>query len=814
MLAACSGARGNAPGRAPLRDAILLWHNLPEPEATAFAAVVDRYRRGHPGVEVIVQPQGDDMIERFVSATRSGLGPTLLLTTSPAVSDLAARGIILPLDERLTQDELARYLTVALRTLRHEGSLYGLPLAVDTQVLYFNRRLTEQPPATVDQLLEEASSGQRILLNSRFVDVVWSARTFGVELFDAEGNPQDTTAGIANWLIWAEQVRDTPGFITDDSTESLRNRFLEGDIPYYIGYAHELNRISEALGADLGVAPLPAGPGGSAGPPLTTTAFLINAMSSERQTARALDLMRFATSSEQQAALMRDANLAPANGRVRISEGLYPRIAAINAQARTAIPFPTDARQLEAYGVLADAYSQTVAGITSATDAAAAAQATLIEDFGFPGGQYTSACLEQGQLTVVAFVGSDQLAIPRALAEDFATVCPNIRLTVRGVLPSELDKIGTGVIELSSADLFFVSHEQLPALLAAQAIRPVSDLLDPALLRQMRPLAVEAMRVDDELYAAPVVADLQILYQNRSLVRDPAGTLADLRAQAQAGVPVLLDGSFAWGFWGVGAFGGRLFGEDGQFVLSPAALTAWLTWLQDSQQRFGIRTTPARDEARQLFVDRHSAYYVAPASEFDRLADELGQDDLGVMLMPQGPAGPGRPFALFDGVAVSATLSEERLALAARFLNYAAGVPAQDNLLQQLGLLPANSAVLIGAHPDVMRMATQLQTATLLQNEPWRDLVFDLGDIAYRQVLQEGVAPAEAVRQMYEALSEQAERYGIVVPTPEPTPQPFAPATSVEATPPAEATPEPPADGALPTPAPGSEATPTAGATP
>jgi arabinogalactan oligomer / maltooligosaccharide transport system substrate-binding protein len=800
-LAACTPVDNSGAMGAQRRDAILLWHNLPEAQAGAFADVIDRYRRANPGVDIVVQEQGPDMAAEFVRATRSGLGPNLLLTSSAAVQALAAASSILPLDERVADDDLARFLSVALRTLRLEETLYGLPMAVDTQVLYYNRRLVEQPPTTVDQLLEEASRGQRILMNSQFVDAVWSARPFGVDLFDAAGNPQPTTDGIPNWLIWVEQARDIPAFIMDDNTESLRRRFSEGDVPYYVGRAHELNLLEEALGPDLGVAQLPAGPAGSAGPALTTTAFMVNALSSQGQTERSLDLVRFITGNEQQSALMRDANLAPANGQVRISEGLYPRIAAITAQARTSIPFPNDPRVQDAYAALAAAYNRTLAGTASATEAAAAAQTTLIEELGFPSGQYTAgACTERGQLTVLALGAGEQLATLRTLASGFARVCPDINLAIRGTPTTGIDDFAGEDVALPTADLYFLSHQYLPRLLEAQAVSPVTDLIDPALVRQMRPIALEAMRAGDELYGAPVVADLQVFFQNQALAGDAAGTLADLRAQAQAGVPVLLDGSFAWGFWGVGAFGGRLFGDNGQFVLSPTVLTAWLAWLQESQQRFGIRTTPARSESRQLFVERRSAYFVGPSVDYDELKAEIGDGDLRVALMPLGPTGPGRPFAVFEGVMAAAALPEDQRALAARFLNYAASVPAQDELLRQLGLLPANSAVLIGAYSDVTRMAVQLQTATLFENEPWVATVFELGDIAYRQVLQEGVAPADAVRQMYEALSVEAGRYGITVPTPDPTPQPSATPTPAAPQPPVEETPAPQENGATPTP--------------
>lgn len=789
-----------------LPNAILLWHNLPKREAAALDAILDRYRRANPEVEVLVQPQGADMNAGFLRAARSGLGPNLLVIDSTGLRDLVAAGAVLPLDQLLSADDLARYLRVALRTLRVDGRLYGQPMAVDTQVLYYNRDLTDRPPGTIDQLMQAVNRGQRVLMNSQFTDMVWSARAFGVELFDSQDHPQDTSAGIANWLAWMEQVRDTPGFILDDNSDSLRNRFREGDIPYYIGRSAELNTLELALGGRLGVAQLPAGPGGSAGPPLTTTALLINSLSSRRQIETALDLARFITSSDQQAALMREANLAPANSQTRISEGLYPRIATITAQARTSIPLSNEAAIQDAYGVLATAFHQTMTGMAYATEAAAAARAALVDEHGFPAGQATGACNDRGQLALLAGGTADQLATLDTLVAGFARLCPHIAVTVTHAATSDWQAPLQSAVDPAAADLFFLPHVDLPALVEADAVAPVADLLDPALAQQMRPIALLAMRSGDELYGVPLFVDLQVLYHNRALALDPAGTLADLRAQAQAGAPVTLDGTFAWGFWGVGAFGGQLFEPAGQFALSPTALTRWLTWLQESGQRFGIRTTPARSEARQLFLEGASAYYVGVTTDLGPLTARLGEEDLAVALMPQGPAGPGRPLATVDGLMVSAALSAPQRALAARFLNYAAGVPAQTELLDQRQVLPANGAVRLGSGSNIARIAVQLQTSTLLQSTPWLPRVFQLGDEAYSQVLQQGVAPDVAVAKMYETLSAEAERYGISVPLPEPTPQPTPTSTPAGKAPP-DAAPAPAKSGAAtPTPPPSGRA--------
>lgn len=755
------------------RDAILIWHNLPAPEAAALHNVLDRYRRANPGVEVLVQPQEADLEDRYLRAASAGLGPDLLVSSSVNVRLLAEAGTLRAIDALVPEDLLERFLSVALRTLRYHERLYGLPMTLDTQVLYFNRQLVKQPATTVEQLMQEANSGRRILMNSQFVDAFWSARAFGVNLFDEAGRPQEAIGGIANWLTWMEQVRDTPAFILDDNVPVLRERFLRGDIPYYIGHANELNTLQEALGADLGVAQLPSGPGGSAGPFLTTTALMFNAISSPRQVERALDLARFLTGSDQQAALMREANVVPANVRTRISEGLYPQIATAAAQARTAIPYFNDTSIQNVYMVLADAYSRTVIGAASATESAIAVQATLASEFGFPIAEASlSACIERGALLLLAPDVDGSLALLRTLADGFAEVCPNIQVTVESLPQERLSILSATDLMAAGADLIFLSHRDLPALIETQAIVPIDDLLDATLPQQMRPLAASAMQVGGQLFAVPFAVDVQALYYNPSLVPDPAGTLADLRSQAQAGVPILLDGKFEHGFWGVGAFGGQLFAPDGSFALSPSPLTQWLGWLQESQRLFGIGVTMKQEEALDAFLSRRSAYLVAASTRFNELLAQLGSANVGVTLFPEGPAGPGRPLATVRGLAVPARRSAQQTALIERFLDYAASMQAQSDLLTAHRFLPANSSVSLDRHPNVARMAEQLQSAILLQNRPWLERVFVLGDGAIYRVLVDGASPEEVIAQMYATLEAEASRYGITVPTPAPSPSP------------------------------------------
>lgn len=805
LLAACTTTDTADGVEVQIRDGVLLWHNLPEVEAAALNNALDRYRRANPGVDVIVEAQGSNMETEFERGTRSGLGPNLLVTSSTNIPALANAGALLPLSQSVTDDQLQRYLTAALQTMRYAGEVYGLPVSLDTLVLYYNRSLVERVPVNVDQLLQEASGGQRVLMNSQFNDALWSARAFGVNLFDGEGRPQDATAGIANWLTWMEQVRDTPGFITDDDAQALQARFLEGDIPYYIGHSRELNALNARLGSQLGVAQLPAGPAGSAGPLLSTTALLLNAMSSPNQIDRSLDLALFLTSSDQQAALMREANVVPANSRTRISEGLYPEVATVEAQARSAIPWYNNDDLKAILGVMATAYSQTMAGTASATEAAATAQAILVNDYGFPSTADTSLCTDSGAVSILTADIGNYAPVLLTLVDGFGDVCPGITVTVQRIPLEEMDALFQGNGDFPETDMIFYRHVLLRQAVTANALKPLGDLLDAALvqqlraealLQQMRPIAVDGMRVDGVLYGAPILVDPQTLFYNRALVTDAAGTLADLRAQAQTGVPVMVDGTFEWAFWGLGAFGGRLYGDNGQFALAPQAMIDWLTWLQESQQSFGIRTAGTRDEMAGAFLDNSSAYLLAPAEQSNELLLRFSTADLNVAMLPEGPAGPGRPFVWIDGLMLHRNTSDRQAALSARFMNYAMSVEGQTELLLRHLVLPANGAVLIDVYPNVMRMAEQLQSAQLFLDQPWLPTVFALGDSAYRNVLVNGMAPVEAVRRMYEALAADAARYGITVPMMEPTPE--AEPSPLGDTP--LATPAPDSNGATPPP--------------
>jgi arabinogalactan oligomer/maltooligosaccharide transport system substrate-binding protein len=363
-----------------------------------------RFESLHPDAEVILRrlPTEEALLAEFQTAVQSGLGADLILTSSNAVNTLAASGAIRPLDADVDSQLLNQYLASALTTLRYEGALYGLPFDLNTQVLYYNTELAPTPAATLEQLAADARSGKVVLLNSRFRDALWGFRAFGAPLIDAQSSALTfNQGGFVNWLTWLQQARETPGFVLDPDQAMLRQAFLDGRGAYYVGRASDLAEINAAMGDRMGVAPLPAGPNGGAGPLLSTNGFMVNAMSSATQAELAIELARFVTNAEQQSVLMRETLLVPANITTRISPGLFPAVAAIGAQARTAIALPNSADAVAVLTTIASAFDGVGEGLTRPTDAALALNnqlAGLVP--GATQSQATAICPAPGSLTV------------------------------------------------------------------------------------------------------------------------------------------------------------------------------------------------------------------------------------------------------------------------------------------------------------------------------------------------------------------------------------------------------------------------------
>ncbi len=802
LLTSCGRPETNG----TLGGRMLLWHTWSNGDAAALNDVLTTFQEIHPDVTIKQQQFADmeDMLTQFQVAADAGLGPDLLIAPGQQVRPLADAGLLSPIEAALDEPTVQRYDPAALDSLRYANGLFGLPTTMDTLVLYYDTTLVEQPAATLDALLAEAAQGRVVAMSTNFTDAFWGVQAFGGSLFDADHRVILDRGGFANWLAWLKEARDAPGMLLDSSREVLRNRFIEGNVAYYVGYASEYSMIidgtpeQKANAANdndapppgkaeeaVGVAMLPTGPTGGAAPFLTVQAFLFSAVSSDNQRTLALELAKFVTNAEQQSTLMRETRLIPANNRVRVNPRLNPLVAVFTAQARAAVPILNIPEMDAVFRFGGDAYTRVLEGVldpaeASTTVTAAINEANNVEAVAATGLQ----CNSVGTLYIGYLLGQRREAALTTLLDRLHRDCPSIivnalpiafepaTVTLTGDTPNPLPtavdaatldataadevsaRLATALAAEGRLDLLLVPHRWIPTLVAKEQLRDLSSMIDAETLQRYRPVAVDAMRYQGGLYGLPMSVNLDALYYNRNLVVEPARTLDEVQQQAAAGIPVALDYTFRHAYWGIPAFGGQLLDAQGQLALSPSSVTNWLQWLQHMRDEANLQLLAERSVLLTSFLEQKSAYYIAGPELLQQLQGTLGAANVGVARLPSGPDGDAGPLLTATGLLFSARLSDSQTRLAFDVANYLTNVESQRTLFEMADQIPTNIGFNVPAEAPLAAVVEQVRTAVLLVNAPAVDQLLRLGDQAYRTVLEDGTTPEEAANELLNKVSE------------------------------------------------------------
>lgn len=336
------GCQATAVSNDTLDGRILIWHSWPETEQAVLDNVLQEFRDIHPDVTIIstyVPP--NELRQRYETTVPQGLGPNLIIGDADWIPALAAADLVAELNQY--QVTTFDFLASTLRKLRRPGEsgLYGLPLAVGTRVLYYNATMVARPFSTIDEMFAASEGDDRVALPVTFEDAYWGIQAYGAGLFNSSGEFDLTDSGLIPWLTVLKDAQEAPNLITSRDLVALRQLFIDGEVAYYIGRPEDLDILNDAIGEfAVGVATLPQGPTGAAGPLLRVEALMLNPASSAKQTALAVTVAQFLTNEEQSTIFMRETGRVPANRQVEVNFRIYPNIAAFATQSRTAVFLP------------------------------------------------------------------------------------------------------------------------------------------------------------------------------------------------------------------------------------------------------------------------------------------------------------------------------------------------------------------------------------------------------------------------------------------------------------------------------------------
>ena len=326
-----------------LQKPLLVWHPLRGREAEVFTESIQQYIALYPEVSITLEyiPTGE-LANRFLSDVQLGLGPDLLLSNYFNAPQLITSGMVQDLARY--QIDTSIYHPPTINQVTFQDQLYGIPYAIDTQALCYNKNQINNPPRTLNNLLRAALVGQRVALTGTFQDTFWGLSAFESQL----SNSQDALRllldqnATTQWLTWLQKAKDAPSFVLNTDRQILHQAFAEGEFDYYICLSYEIPALQTSLGADnLGVVPLPARPDHPAGPFMRTSVLLFSQAASPDNTDRALQLAQFLTNVRQQTEMtLETESQIPVNTEVRLDNRLTPTVAALLTQSKTAVAIP------------------------------------------------------------------------------------------------------------------------------------------------------------------------------------------------------------------------------------------------------------------------------------------------------------------------------------------------------------------------------------------------------------------------------------------------------------------------------------------
>ncbi len=328
-----------------LSGRITLWHSWSEEDAVVLEEALAQFQEIHPNVRIVpVALPTDQILDEFNKSGIDGLGPALLIGNDSWIGELANTGLIRPLMPKENGFSVFNSRNRALT--QNQDQIFGVPLSLAPNALYYNKRLVSEPPRTLDKLLLDAAAGNQVAFVPRFEQAYWGIQAFGEGLFDTQDHFTLAESGFTEWLSWLNEAQLAPGVILNVDDDSLLELFTSGQVAYYVAgpekQALMMSEIDEEVPFEYGVVPLPDGPHGPAGPLLPAETILLYAFTSSEQTRIADALAAFLVNQQQSIRFMRELGRVPANPSVRVDQRIYPIVNGFAQQAETAVVIPNE----------------------------------------------------------------------------------------------------------------------------------------------------------------------------------------------------------------------------------------------------------------------------------------------------------------------------------------------------------------------------------------------------------------------------------------------------------------------------------------
>jgi arabinogalactan oligomer/maltooligosaccharide transport system substrate-binding protein len=309
LAAGCGQAR--EPG-------VVLWHAYTGMERRALEQTAERWNAKHPDVPLtLVAVPHDSFADKLTSAIPRGNGPDLFIYADDRIGAWADAGTIEPIEFWVDDARAERFSEQAMTAMAYRGSLWGLPLAVKSLVLYVRTDLVQTPPKTTDELIALApmmkkQSGFAVAYAN--VDLYGHApwlHGFGGKVIDDDGNLAIATPEAAEAMAFARKLVADGIAPADAQGPMVASLFNAGKAATVLSGPWFITDIVDGVPWQVVTLPIVSATGKPAAPFLGAESILMSAYA--RDKAVAFAVMDELTSDDAAVLRARDARQVVAN---------------------------------------------------------------------------------------------------------------------------------------------------------------------------------------------------------------------------------------------------------------------------------------------------------------------------------------------------------------------------------------------------------------------------------------------------------------------------------------------------------------------
>lgn len=244
-------------------------------EPAAFSSALDIVRSENPALQLTVS--NVDVSALFINYQLQAANgvPDLFIAPNDTAGDLARAGLAANLDQYFSADELSRFSDLALSGSRVDGTLIQVPESLRAVAFFYDTDKITAFPATTDELLAAVRNGDfRLGLDQDIYHVFGFWGSFGGQLMDETGRCIADRTGVGNAYAYYAALKDAGAMWFRGGEGSAA--FNSGTVDAIIEAPFLSDSFRQSHPTNLGVAPLPAGPGGPALPLVGVDGWTIN----------------------------------------------------------------------------------------------------------------------------------------------------------------------------------------------------------------------------------------------------------------------------------------------------------------------------------------------------------------------------------------------------------------------------------------------------------------------------------------------------------------------------------------------------------